>query len=95
LLGNIANLLKEGVRSGDFRSDVDPVELYISISALAYHYLSNRYTLSYLLDRKLSTEDEMKARIVHIEDLTLGYLQYGAPGHKGRSRGGRLNIAVT
>jgi TetR/AcrR family transcriptional regulator len=87
LLGNIAKLLKEGARSGDFRSDVDPVELYISISALAYHYLSNRYTLSYLLDRKLSTEDEMKARIVHIEDLTLGYLQYGAPGHKGRSRG--------
>jgi TetR/AcrR family transcriptional regulator len=85
LLGNIDNLLKEGARSGDFRSDVDPVELYISISALAYHYLSNRYTLSYLLDRKLSTEDEMQARIAHIEDLTLGYLQYGAAG-KARSR---------
>jgi TetR/AcrR family transcriptional regulator len=28
----------------------------------------------------------MKARIVHIEDLTLGYLQYGAAGLKGRSR---------
>jgi TetR/AcrR family transcriptional regulator len=28
----------------------------------------------------------MKARIVHIEDLTLGYLQYGATGRKGRSR---------
>ena len=27
----------------------------------------NRYTLSYLLDRKLSTEDEMRARILHIE----------------------------
>jgi TetR/AcrR family transcriptional regulator len=85
LLGNIANLLKEGAASGDFRADVDPIELYISISALAYHYLSNRYTLSYLLDRKLSTEDEMKARIVHIEDLTLGYLQFGAAG-KGRAR---------
>jgi TetR/AcrR family transcriptional regulator len=86
LLGNIANLLKEGEKSGDFRSGVDPVELYISISALAYHYLSNRYTLSYLLDRKLSTEGEMKARIVHIEDLTLGYLQYGAAARKGLSR---------
>jgi TetR/AcrR family transcriptional regulator len=85
LIGKISNLLKEGEKSGDFRTGVDPVELYISISALAYHYLSNRYTLSYLLDRKLSTEDEMKARIVHIEDLTLGYLQYGATG-KGRAR---------
>lgn len=89
LIGNIASLLKQGAKLGDFRSGVDPVELYISISALAYHYLSNRYTLSYLLDRKLSTEDEMKARIVHIEDLTLGYLQYGAAGGNGRSRRGR------
>ena len=80
LLGNIANLLKEGEKSGDFRAGIDPVELYISISALAYHYLSNRYTLSYLMDRKLSTEDEMKARIQHIEELTLAYLRYGAPG---------------
>jgi TetR/AcrR family transcriptional regulator len=82
LLANISNLLKQGEKSGDFRSGVDPVELYISISALAYHYLSNRYTLSYLLDRKLSTEDEMKARIIHIEDLTLGYLRYSAPRSK-------------
>ena len=53
LIGNIASLLEQGAKLGDFRSGVDPVELYISISALAYHYLSNRYTLSYLLDRKL------------------------------------------
>ena len=77
-MGNIASLLKEGEEAGDFRSGVDPVEFYISISALAYHYLSNRYTLSYLLDRKFSTEDEMNVRIRHIEDLTLGYLCFGA-----------------
>jgi TetR/AcrR family transcriptional regulator len=77
-LGNIASLLKEGEEAGDFRSGVDPVEFYISISALAYHYLSNRYTLSYLLDRKFSTEDEMNVRIRHIEDLALGYLCFGA-----------------
>jgi len=78
LLGNIASLLKEVEEAGDVGSGVDPVEFYISISALAYHYLSNRYTLSYLLDRKFSTEDEMNVRIRHIEDLTLGYLCFGA-----------------
>jgi TetR/AcrR family transcriptional regulator len=82
LLGNIANLLKQGEKSGDFRAGVDPVELYISISALAYHYLSNRYTLSYLMDRKLSTESEMKGRVQHIEEITLAYLRFGAPGTK-------------
>jgi TetR/AcrR family transcriptional regulator len=82
LLGNIASLLKEGERSGDFRGDVDPVELYVSISALAYHFLSNRYTLAYLLDRKLSTEQDVEARIAHIEDVVLGYLRYGALNSK-------------
>jgi TetR/AcrR family transcriptional regulator len=82
LLGNVANLLKEGERSGDFRDGVDPVELYVSISALAYHFLSNRYTLAYLLDRKLSTEQDVDARIAHIEDVVLGYLRYGAPNSK-------------
>lgn len=78
LLGHVSSMLKEGEKSGDFRPNVDPIELYISISALAYHYLSNRYTLSYLMDRKLSTENEMKVRIAHIEDLILSYLRYGA-----------------
>jgi TetR/AcrR family transcriptional regulator len=82
LLGNVANLLKEGERSGDFRSGLDPVELYVSISALAYHFLSNRYTLAYLLDRKLSTEQDMNARIAHIEEVILGYLRYGARNSK-------------
>jgi TetR/AcrR family transcriptional regulator len=82
LMGNIGKLLKEGEASGDFRTGVDPVELYISISALAYHYISNRHTLSYLLDRKLSAEGEMRARIQHIEELTLGYLRYGASASK-------------
>jgi TetR/AcrR family transcriptional regulator len=82
LLDNIANLLKEGERSGDFRSGVDPVELYVSISALAYHFLSNRYTLAYLLDRKLSTEQDMSARTAHIEEVILSYLRFGARNSK-------------
>jgi TetR/AcrR family transcriptional regulator len=78
LLEKLSQLLKQGEKAGDFRAGVDPVELYISISALAYHYLSNRYTLAYLLDRKLSTETDKNIRILHIEDLIVGYLREGA-----------------
>ena len=72
----------QGEKTGEFRPNVDPVELYISISALPYHYLSNRYTLAYLLDRKLSTEDDKNHRISHIEDLILSYLREGAKRKK-------------
>jgi TetR/AcrR family transcriptional regulator len=78
LLEKLSQLLKQGEKTGEFRGSVDAVELYISISALAYHYLSNQYTLAYLLDRKLSTADDKKARISHIEALILGYLREGA-----------------
>lgn len=78
LLDKLSQLLKEGEKTGDFRPGVDAVELYVSISALAYHYLSNRYTLAYLLGRKLSTEDDKNLRITHIQDIILGYLRDGA-----------------
>lgn len=82
LLEKLSELLKQGEKTGEFRPNVDPVELYISISALPYHYLSNRYTLAYLLDRKLSTEDDKNHRISHIEDLILSYLREGAKRKK-------------
>ena len=35
-------------------ANVDPVDLYLSISGLAYFFLSNQHTLSWLLDRDLA-----------------------------------------
>ena len=48
----IKQVLDRGARAGEFRRGVDPVQLYISIAALGYFYLSNRHTLSTIfLDR--------------------------------------------
>ena len=38
-------MLRCGAAQGIFRSDIDPVILYMSLSSLAYHYISNQYTL--------------------------------------------------
>ena len=42
----IRTVVTRGVESGDFRVAVDPVQLYISIAALCFFYLSNSATLS-------------------------------------------------
>jgi hypothetical protein len=42
----IRTVVRRGVESGDFRVAVDPVQLYISIAALCFFYLSNSATLS-------------------------------------------------
>ncbi|MFZ4808877.1 MAG: TetR/AcrR family transcriptional regulator [Hyphomicrobiaceae bacterium] len=89
LLATIQSLLARGEASGSFRANVDPVDLYLSISGLAYFYLSNQFTLSWLLDRDLVGAARLAERRQHIVEMILAYLQDGAPKAGRRVRGGR------
>jgi TetR/AcrR family transcriptional regulator len=81
LMVAIKALLQEGEKNGVFRKGVDPVELYISISALGYFYLSNRHTLSLLFDRPLKDPTLLSRRRDHIVEVILSYLTHGAAIH--------------
>ena len=45
LIEVLAGVLKRGEESGELRSGIDAMQLYISIAGLAYFYLSNKHTL--------------------------------------------------
>jgi AcrR family transcriptional regulator len=75
LVGMIDDLLQRGARAGLFRKDVDPVELYISIAALGFFYMSNRYTLSTIFGRDLTAPQSLKTRGDHLVDVVLSYLR--------------------
>jgi AcrR family transcriptional regulator len=70
----IARVLERGQRSGLFRSDVDPVDLYISICALGYLYFSNQYTLGVIFGRDLITPPALQRRKTSIADMIVSYL---------------------
>ena len=74
LVAMLRDLLARGVRKGEFRRGVDPVQLYISIAALGYFYLSNRHTLSTIFERDLLSARNKAARLKHMIELVLGYL---------------------
>jgi TetR/AcrR family transcriptional regulator len=74
LLDTIEVLLKRGQATGIFRSDVDAIDLYLSISGLAYFFLSNQHTLSWLLDRDLTVRRRLHKRRQHVVEMVLGYL---------------------
>ncbi len=74
LVAMLKGLLERGARDGEFRNDVDPVQLYISIAALGYFYLSNRYTLSTIFERDLLAARSKSERLRHMTALVLGYL---------------------
>jgi len=84
LLNTIRILLTRGQATGIFRKKVDPVDLYISISGLAYFYLSNRHSLSWIFDQEFTSRQRLAQRRDHIVDVILGYLR---PVERERGRG--------
>ena len=65
----ISDLLERGARAGVFRAGVDPVQLYVSIAALGYFYLSNAHTLSTIFGRDLhGAEGARTSALAHVVD---------------------------
>ena len=62
-INTIEGLLQRGGQAGSFRTDVDPVQLAITIAAVGYYYLTNRFTGSILFERDLMTETALKQRL--------------------------------
>lgn len=74
LIGTLKRLVRQGQQQSVFREDADWVDLYISISGLASYFISNRYTLSTVLDVDLTSAARMKRRLQHVPDVVLSYL---------------------
>jgi AcrR family transcriptional regulator len=75
LIALLRDLLLRGERAGKFKKGVDPVQLYISIAALGYFYLSNRHTLSTIFERDLLAPKSKAERLEHMTELVLGFLR--------------------
>ncbi|AJK47330.1 TetR/AcrR family transcriptional regulator [Burkholderia plantarii] len=74
LVQTLGNVLARGQSAGLFRSDVDPLRFYVTLSGLGYYIVSNRYTLAAMLGRDFSTEDERNAIVRMNTDILLAYL---------------------
>src|SRR6202008_3810159 len=81
----IRTVVNRGVESGDFRVAVDPVQLYISIAALTFFYLSNSATLSVIFGRDLLSRDAKDERLEHMVALVLAALTGKSSAAFGRS----------
>lgn len=74
LLATLKDVLERGRRSGQFRRDVDPVDLYISISALTAHYINNRHTFEAIFGQALMSPQRIRQRLEHAADMVVAYL---------------------
>jgi AcrR family transcriptional regulator len=79
LVATLSELLERGRCARVFRAGIDPVQLYVSIAALCYFYLSNSHTLSTIFGRDLLAGDARAARLAHVTELVVDYLRARPP----------------
>jgi TetR/AcrR family transcriptional regulator len=67
----IDDILRRGETTGVFRPGLDAVDLYITIAAVGYFYLSNNRTLSAIFGRNLASAAACRRRKKHNVDVIL------------------------
>ena len=58
----VSDILKRGVKKGVFRRGIDPVQINITIAAIGYYYLTNRFTGSFLFERDFMSPENLNER---------------------------------
>ena len=71
----IDDILRRGVAKRVFRRNLDPVNLYITIAAVGYFYLSNNWTLSAIFGRALGSDAACRRRKRHNVDMILSAIR--------------------
>ena len=75
VINAVRALLARGQREGDFRKDLDPVDLHMSISALCFFNVANRATFSTIFKRDMASSRALALRRSQIADLILRYVR--------------------
>ena len=74
LIDELRDVLERGAKKGVFRRDADPLDVYLTMAALGFFYLSNRWTLTTVFRRDLLAKDEIARWGEHISDVVLSSL---------------------
>ncbi|TBU73407.1 TetR family transcriptional regulator [Pseudomonas daroniae] len=59
----VGDILERGVAQGVFRPGIDPIQLNISIAAISYYYLNNRFTGEVIYGFDFTSPEALKERL--------------------------------
>jgi AcrR family transcriptional regulator len=71
----VRRVYERGVRAKVFRRGIDPVDLHMSISALSFFNVANRYTFSLVFKRDLSSPQALRARRDSVVEMIVRFLR--------------------
>lgn len=75
LIDELRGVLERGAKAGVFRKNADPLDVYITMAALSFFPLSNRWTLSTVFGRDVGSKKEGDRWAEHISDVLLRSLK--------------------
>ena len=67
----VQDILDRGVAGGIFRAGIDPVQLNITIAAIGYYYLTNRFTGGILFERDFMAKKALDQRVAFNIDTVM------------------------
>lgn len=74
IMGIIRQILRRGMREGKFRKGLDAVQIFVTLHAICYLHISNKHTMSAMLQFDLGNKDWLVQRRKHVTDVILRYL---------------------
>ena len=75
VIASLQTIIDKGVAAKMFRADIDPVDLHMSISALCFFNVSNRYTFSTIFNRDIGAPKAMAKRREQVVEMVLAWVQ--------------------
>lgn len=75
MVASMTKILARGVEQGVFRAGVDPEQLVITIAAVNYYYLNNKYTGAILFNRDFMDAESLQQRLDFNVDTIMRILQ--------------------
>jgi AcrR family transcriptional regulator len=75
LLGRV---IARGQRAGQFRKDIDPVEVHMAVAALGMFNMTNQHTFAAIFQRDMGKKGDIRRRRALVADMILSYLTRGA-----------------
>jgi AcrR family transcriptional regulator len=67
----LGEIIEKGRDEGVFRDELDPIDLHMTISALCFYNVSNRYTFSEIFRRDMTSPQAVAKRREQVVDVVL------------------------
>jgi AcrR family transcriptional regulator len=75
VIASLKAIIDKGVADGMFKSGIDPVDLHMSVSALCFYNVSNRYTFAANFGVDMSSPKSLKKRRAQITEIVLAWVR--------------------